>query len=162
GAVPWHDRSQMIGVLHKPGQTKVVEEFFELFKTPWEVCRPGQRYDVVISTVDSLPDIETGLLLSYGATSKSDDAASGIELETSRPSGTIQYRGTSVPIFDCLTTFKPTGGWSGAVADGAGAIAGVRRRSSDQLVLRLGYDLFREAELLLSSGQPVERAEVPT
>ena len=45
----------MIGVIAKAGQVGVVEEFFELFKTPWELYRPGQVYDVIIATADEIP-----------------------------------------------------------------------------------------------------------
>ena len=37
----------MIGVIFRDTQKSVVEEFFELFKTPWEVFRPNRSYDVV-------------------------------------------------------------------------------------------------------------------
>ena len=40
----------------------MVEEFFELFKTPWELYRPGRVYDVVIATADEMPDINAKLL----------------------------------------------------------------------------------------------------
>ena len=38
----------MIGVIAKTGQTATVEEFFELFKTPWEFYREASRYDVLL------------------------------------------------------------------------------------------------------------------
>src|SRR4051812_26368606 len=40
----------MIGVMCREGQRPVVEEFFELFKTPWEFCLTGKAYDVVVLT----------------------------------------------------------------------------------------------------------------
>src|SRR3972149_7879085 len=46
---------RMIGVLPKPGEGRAVHEFFELFKTPWEVYAPGRRYDVVVATADDPP-----------------------------------------------------------------------------------------------------------
>ena len=40
----------MIGVISKDGQKWAVEEFFELFKTPWEYYRDGRMYDVIVLT----------------------------------------------------------------------------------------------------------------
>jgi len=42
----------MIGVIPKVGEAAVVEEFFHLFKTPWELFQEGRTYDVVIATAD--------------------------------------------------------------------------------------------------------------
>ena len=53
----------MIGVIPKPRQVEVVEEFFELFKTPWELYRPGQVYDAIIATADEIPEVTGRLLL---------------------------------------------------------------------------------------------------
>src|SRR3972149_8672344 len=46
---------RMIGVLPKPGEGRAVHEFFELFKTPWEIYAPGRPYDVVVATADDPP-----------------------------------------------------------------------------------------------------------
>src|SRR5580704_7450068 len=40
--------SDMIGVIAKPENREVVQEFFELFKTPWEFYRQSENYDVVL------------------------------------------------------------------------------------------------------------------
>ncbi len=50
----------MIGIIPKAGQTRVIEEFFELFKTPWELYRSGQVYDVVIASADEIPEVLSG------------------------------------------------------------------------------------------------------
>jgi hypothetical protein len=41
-------------------------------------------------------------------------------------------------------------------------VAGVEYVIGDQKFIRMGYDLFDEVEYLLSQGQPVEHAEIPT
>jgi hypothetical protein len=152
----------MIGVLHRPGQNRVVEEFFELFKTPWEVYRHGRRYDVVIATVDHIPVLDTTLLVSYGSNLKSSDASDGIDIKTSQIGGMIRHQGTSAPIFDALASFKISAGAACIVDDAAGGSVGVQLQSTSRLTVRLGYDLFREVELLLSQGQPVQHAHIPT
>jgi hypothetical protein len=151
----------MIGVLHKPDQTRSVEEFFELFKTPWEIYRPGRRYDVVIATVEQIPVLDTTLLVSYGSNSTSLDTSDGIDIKTSQIGGTITHRGESAPIFDALAAFKSDGDVC-IVDDAAGGSVGVQLQSTSRLTVRLGYDLFREVEILLSQGQSVEHAQIPT
>jgi len=60
----------MIGVLPKAGQERAVEEFFELFKTPWEMYRPGRSYDVVIATATDIPQVQASLIVLYGVEAK--------------------------------------------------------------------------------------------
>ena len=48
----------MIGVIPNPNETAVVEEFFQLFKTPWEFHRQGRIYDVVVATTDEIPNVD--------------------------------------------------------------------------------------------------------
>jgi len=48
----------MIGVIAQAAERGVVEEFFQLFKTPWEFYREGRSYDVVVVTADEVPDVE--------------------------------------------------------------------------------------------------------
>jgi len=143
----------------------VVEEFFELFKTPWEIYQEGRAYDVVIATVDDVPQVDAPLLLVYGATTKNIDRVNGI-VESSRGSGvSIASDGVTVPIYGSLLTFATGSGGAGggAVLATAGArIAGLRFDSAGSTVIRLGYDLFDEIRFLLTAGQPVENAHVPT
>ncbi len=73
----------MIGVIARPDQEPVVEEFFELFKTPWEIHRPGRHYAVVIVTVDEMPEVDADLPLHF-------------RKGTAR---SVEYRGTRLPIY---------------------------------------------------------------
>ena len=43
----------MIGVAVQANERVIAAEFFELFKTPWEFCRSGGRYDVVLCTSEN-------------------------------------------------------------------------------------------------------------
>jgi hypothetical protein len=116
----------VIGVIARAGQEQVVEEFFELFKTPWEIHRSGRHYAVVIATVDEVPEVDADLLLHF-------------RQGTAR---SVEYRGTRLPIYCCEDTKKDTLGRGDAI--------------------RIGYDLFEEVRHLLTAGQPVEHARVPT
>ena len=57
----------MIGVLADDGDMPWVEEFFELFKTPWERAVKGRDYRVVLSTDGCDVDVPGELTLIYGS-----------------------------------------------------------------------------------------------
>ena len=151
----------MIGVIAKPDQAPAVEEFFELFKTPWEPYRPECSYDVVVATADELPDVEARLLVVYGGGVKPRDREDGFVARARRTGGSLSYRGRPLPIYGELATFEAGRGAGVYVAAGDEA-AGLKTSRLERTVVRLGYDLFREVELLLSVGQPPEWGSVPT
>jgi len=151
----------VIGVIAKAGQAAALEEFFELFKTPWELYRQGRTYDVVVATADEIPDVEARLLVVYGAGVKARDVRDGIVARSRRQGESLRYRGSQLPIYDEIATFEVPAGAVSCVAAGDEA-TGLRISKADLIVMRVGYDLFREVELLLSAGQPPEQASVPT
>ena len=68
----------MIGVVAGAGERAAVDEFFELFKTPWEPWRPDRNYDVVIAATEVVPEVDTRLLLVFRSRPTSVDARLGI------------------------------------------------------------------------------------
>jgi hypothetical protein len=150
----------LIGVIAKDGQARVVEEFFELFKTPWELYRSDQVYDVVIATCDEIPEVNTKLLLVYGSARKDIDVRYEINTRGRQQRVKVSERDT-FPIYGELLTFANGSNGIPCVTMGS-EIAGLRVASPSSTVIRLGYDLFAEVELLLSTGQPVENAHIPT
>ncbi len=152
----------MIGVIAKVGQLAVVEEFFELFKTPWELYEQGRAYDVVVATADNLPEVDARLVLVYGAETKNADERSGIALRSRHIGGSLSYEGNALPIYGELATFESRGSAIPCVTAAYGA-AGLHVTSADgAAVVRLGYDVFQEVQLLFSAGQPGEYAHIPT
>lgn len=151
----------MIGVISRADQRLVVEEFFELFKTPWEFYQEGRSYDVVIATIDDLPPIDSPLLLIYGCERTNTDLAIDLTAGRRRAGAPLDCGGVSVPIYGSFLTFAK--GRAGTVLATADAdIAAVRFDRGGATVIRLGYDLFDEVRFLLTVGQPVEHARVPT
>jgi hypothetical protein len=151
----------LIGVIAKPTQQEVVEEFFQLFKTPWEFYRPGQAYDVVIATAEEIPELKTGLLLLYGAAAKNIDRNLGVVGGEVWEGGKLSAADTSFPTYGKTLTFEAAS--SGVPCLMRGSLpAGLRIEKPDSITIRLGYDLFEETAFLLTSGQPVENAEIPT
>ena len=151
----------MIGVISKADELTVVEEFFQLFKTPWEFYGGGRSYDVVVATTTEIPEVDTRLLLIYGSATKSSDARNGIAVRSRRQGTSLDYRGMPLPIYGELVTFEDRStGRPCVTADSH--IAGLRVGSAHSTVMRLGYDLFSEVRFLLSAGQPPENAHIPT
>jgi len=150
----------VIGVILKDGQLPIVEEFFELFKTPWEVYARGRAYDVVVSTHDdgSLP--QARLLIIFGGRNTGSDVPLGLAAGTRRQGGTVDTHAESLPIYGELLTFIPQSGQAVCLSATEG-IVGIRIRRPGFTAIRIGYDLFEEVRSLLSAGQPVEHAGVP-
>jgi hypothetical protein len=150
----------LIGVLSRPEQTAVIEEFFELFKTPWEIYREDGVYDVVLATsVDAL-DVRASLLLVFSAASTAIDVGCGAVPHTIRSGGSVDYRGaTAVPLYGSVLSFEPLPGSSSPLPSGAVV---VETALGDLSVIRVGYDLFEEVRYLLTIGQPASSAHIPT
>jgi hypothetical protein len=152
----------VIGVIPKPAQLPVVEEFFELFKTPWELYRPGRDYDVVLAAAGGhVPDLEIGLLIVYGAEPSDADGRIGLAPGDRNQGTAVECEGRCLPVYGRVQTF-PAGSAGVAHVTSAAGVAGVLTRRDRATVIRLGYDLFDEVQFLLSNGQPVERAHIPT
>jgi hypothetical protein len=151
----------LIGVIPKPGQLDVVEEFFQLFKTPWEFYRPGGVYSTVISTCPDVSNVNARLLVLYGAEPTSLDASIGIERAGRPQMACLTENNMRVPIYGDACAFASVGHGRSFVMAGT-EVAGVRAATSSSTVIRLGYDLFEEVGLLLSTAQPIEHAGTPT
>lgn len=152
----------MIGVIADPAEADVVSEFFELFKTPWEFYRSGQRYDVLIFAGDWPLEGSANLVVLYaGKKTRFDDSQ---KIQTTRSSGRAHvhsYEKARIPIYGNIATFPGQANALLTVEDSPHC-AGFLSNSSDRFVARIGYDLFSEVRTLLTAGQPVANASLPT
>src|SRR5438477_7772919 len=57
----------VLGVCCRKEEEPFVKEFFEFFKTPWEFYTAANAYSAVISTQLDLRDVQSQLLVFYGA-----------------------------------------------------------------------------------------------
>lgn len=151
----------MIGVLFPTEVASAVAEFFELFKTPWEPYQAGREYDVVMTTVDTVPETQPRLLLVFGSGNCSMDATWGFRAGPKRHGAVLELGDTRLPIYTGVLTFEEAGN-ARACALIDRQVAGIAKEFEDHRVLRLGYDLFQEIQYLLVHGQPVEHASVPS
>jgi hypothetical protein len=150
----------MLAILLETKDQTIVEEFFQLFKTPWEYFRPGRKYDVIITDRQDISGLNSPLIIifqkvSHGLTPISDNQANendSIELQ--------QEYGPDFPIYtgveeitegDKLLAVKETGRCAGSLSS-----------ESERTIIRLGFNFFEEFSHILRYGQPLNHAHVPT
>ena len=131
---------------------KVAAEFFELFKTPWEPYRKGGSYPVVLSAGPGAPAPEARLAVLYGVDAPRAPRTSPVVL---------RYRGTLFPVYGGCSSLAGSGDPI-IRRDGAEEVFARRTSGHGSSTVRIGYDLFAEVRLLLTAGQPVEHAAIPT
>lgn len=150
----------MIGVLARENQKAVVEEFFELFKTPWEYCEKDKTYDVVITTIPQASFPKTKMVIIFGPQPTLPDNQYNVKIFSRRKQIDIDWVGTKIPIYGELAVFEELHERILSI-NGVNTVGFVMNHSGSR-ILRIGYDLFDEIEFLLRQGQPVEKARVPT
>jgi len=151
----------MIGVLSKDHDALIVSEFFELFKTPWEYYDPTHRYDVVLASGESLPETDASLVVIYSAKKMPSDNGDIFEQSSSNAGTFVHWANLKLPIYGKSIAFRTHDGIP-VLRNENGITLGYEKRSGQQRVLRIGYDLFDEVYFLLTKGQPPENALFPT
>jgi len=151
----------LIGVISKKSEEEIVREFFQLFKVPWEFYTSNRSYDVVLSTRNEIPALNVKLLLLYSSETGRFDSDKGITTGFHFRNLTLECDDIEFPIYGNILTFE-------AVCEplirvrGTNEAAEIEIDTQETKILRIGFDLFREVSFLLSSGQPVEHAHIPT
>jgi len=152
----------VIGVISKNSEIKVVQEFFQLFKTPWEFYVPQHTYDIVIATSDAIPaKLNTKVLAIYNSKSTRSDLEMGIASRFRQNDGWLEWDGIEFPVYRGVLVFQPAGR-TFIRRRGKSEIVGFEAGDSTHQIVRMGYDLFQEVSFLLSNGQPPENAHIPT
>ena len=154
--------TSMIGVVADISDHGIVTEFFELFKTPWEFYRAGQKYDVVLCTTKDQFDVTAKLVLVYsgGKTSSGNDRpiqSEHLDFHTC----ILSYREYRIPIYGDAVTFSGKQSWL-LKDEESQQPAAYLEKCGERVQIRIGYDLFSEVRRLLSVGQPVADAAIPT
>jgi peptidoglycan/xylan/chitin deacetylase (PgdA/CDA1 family) len=151
----------MIGVIANPADERVVCEFFELFKTPWEFYRKGPRYDVLICAGSGEFDEAAKIILVYAGRNTQFDDQHQIQTGNQRRQACILRRPAGrIPIYGDSITLAETGTSLLVDVESRECVAYLDR-SAERALVRIGYDLFEEVRTLLSLGQPPANAEMP-
>ena len=152
----------MIGVVAGRAEQDVVCEFFELFKTPWEFCQESRSYDVVLCAGNVEFRGEATLTVCYSSKATHFDAEHRIQpSHYAKGARDLLYEGNRIPIYGESTGFADAANGFLTIAD-SGEQAAYVRQSLGGVVVRIGYDLFREVRTLLTKGQPAANAPIPT
>lgn len=149
----------MIGVISGENRKAAVEEFFELFKTPWERCRENGTYDVILASDPASPIPPARLVIAHGPEEAVLDRQCGSGVHPLPGGGEIEWEGARVPIYGRSAAFEGPG--EPFLFGTGGEVRGLALERSGRKILRLGYDLFGEVDFLLRRGQPAGNARVP-
>jgi len=152
----------LIGIISKKSEVGFVEEFFQLFKTPWEFYKDDKDYDVVIISRDEVNDeINSKLLLIFGSEPTQFDNNKGFILYKNYNINTLDFGEITIPIYSQIATFKNIS-YGDAFFKANSEVIGLELKRYNQIVLRIGYNLFDEVSHLLTIGQPIKKANIPT
>ena len=150
-----------IGVVAGKSEQGIVGEFFELFKTPWEFASSEKSYDILLITADTEEQIDAPVVILYGSGKRKLDERCGIRPAKGRSAVVLRWQDKDVPIYGETSALGPSGETVVEI-QGTHEAAGLRIGDQGRLLYRFGFDLFREVEHLLRSGQPVNHASIPT
>lgn len=148
----------MIGVIADASQHDAVREFFELFKTPWEFYRKGESYDVLLCNGDVDVEGRARLVLVYSSRGKASD-----DYQATHQSGDclLLYRDQRLPLYGGSVRFAESD-FDLLTDENAGGSLIYHDKRGEVICWRIGYDLFAEVRSLLTVGQPVANAAIPT
>jgi hypothetical protein len=139
---------------------EIVEEFFELFKTPWEPAVPGRKYRIGLSADGGVTGVDAAVLLVFGATELPADRTAGVRVDRLKGPAEIRDADRTIPIYGGAASFS--GGNVSSMLTSDGKSIGYRHQAPARTTVRVGYDLFDEVRRLLTDGQPASNAMFPT
>jgi hypothetical protein len=151
----------MIGVIANISESKIVSEFFELFKTPWEFFDRNKAYDVVINATENYEKTNAKLVLIFASTNHASDNTHNITAHPIEENKYLLFEGQTFPVYVNLSAISGQGTPRLPIGNSA-FYAGLESKDRDQVTIRIGYDLFQEVAWLLGRGQPPQYASIPT
>ena len=98
----------MIGVVAKAEHLEAAAEFFELFKTPWEVAVPGRKYRVLLSTDDAARSSRRTCSWHTGRAPHPSDDQARVSAETVDGSVLVEWEGLTFPLYTGAAVFQGT------------------------------------------------------
>lgn len=150
----------MMGVIAPASDPRVVSEFFELFKTPWEPFRTDRQYDVIVCVDDEEFDPNAAkLVVHYGSGPLAIDSNEGRQPTLHHGPEILFCNDRSLVLYGNYLTFHDAG--ERCEGDSSGQWS-YRCARNSVVHHRIGYDLFAEIAKLLTEGQPADFAHLPT
>jgi hypothetical protein len=152
----------MIGLIAKESELQAATEFFELFKTPWEVYDENTSYDVVVTTGSggSIPNAK--LIIAYGSEANNFDINEGLIAGRHQRGILLEYGDWEIPLYGPVLQFSAAYGYPRGFTKNGRKIIATEIQKDDVTLIRVGYDLLGEVSFLLTQGQPLENAGIPS
>jgi peptidoglycan/xylan/chitin deacetylase (PgdA/CDA1 family) len=151
----------LIGVLCKESERNIAQEFFELFKTPWEFYVEDKMYNVVLSTKNIISEPKAKLIVIYSHGENQIESLQGINRKVQYHAAMVSNDYFEIPIYGDVCTFEGEGQPVLKII-GSSEVTGVKIIGSNGMLIRIGYDIFEEVSFLIKVGQPKEKAHIPT
>ena len=150
----------MIGVIACEQDHDVVTEFFQLFKTAWELHVPGRHYPVILADRE-VEGGDAGLVIVFdrrpaGGHARDDDGS-----QVTSDAVMVKCGDLEIPIYCGLSDVKGEG-TPILFRKHDGEIAGMTEDRAGCRNVRIGYSLFAEIRFLLGTGQPSKAGHIPT
>ncbi len=150
----------MLGIICREEEKGIVEELFELVKTPWEFYKKGTLYDVVIADDDYDLAEKVKLFVIFNPNPCRFDKAHKINLSEIKTSKEICLNGEVFFILNKLSFLSGEG--EPLLITSNHDVVGIQIDNGKSVCIRVGYSLFEEATRLFTDGQPKEYALTPT
>jgi hypothetical protein len=147
----------MIGVAVPEHERPLAQEFFELFKTTWEFARTDGSYDVLLCSGQDMPSIAARLILCYSARPMPGDREAGILPDREMKQAVLCHGAMRLPIYGACVAWRG-GRHRSVVAEQENAPVIVAVETGSSILVRAGFDLFKEVRFLLQNGQPAANA----
>lgn len=147
----------MIGIALKLYDARIVSEFFELFKTPWEFFKSNRAYEVIITDEIQI-DFDAKLIIVFHRDLNSNQV-NDQHLINHQPA-LLLCNEVTFPIY---MSIKEINNGSPLIRDiKTGKSVGNYLCRNGKIILHIGYNFFEEASYLITKGQPPEYACFPT
>lgn len=140
---------------------EIIKEFFQLFKTPWELCQKGKEYEVILASDSFAQRFHASVTILYSSGVTVWDNEYDITVSAASNQKRLEYQENILPMYQRVSSIHGKGERFLKFL-GSDTFAALKIFNHERLVIRIGYDLFKECLFLLNAGQPVENAHLPT
>jgi hypothetical protein len=150
----------VIGVIVNDRENDALDEFFQLFKTPWKFWQPGEHFDAVLATRYE-PELFSSLmppfLILCGSNRYPIDDRLGIIVKDRIRGCTITLGKNRLPIYTDFAVFDTEADIHPFLESDCGIVGAVADHGNTR-IFRIGFNLLEEMEYLLTVGQPPKSA----
>jgi hypothetical protein len=132
----------MLGVIANNYEKEIVNEFFELFKTPWEFYSENQVYDVVVCTGERPEKVNASLVIIYSSEETPFDREHGITILNKKAGAMLENERKGVPSYGDVAILK--GNLNQVMrVQGSSETAALEIKEENRRTIRFGFNIFK-------------------